>query len=178
MNSKETKDENFAYRDIVSLFKFCTNNFSYQLVASTADVMCDIAVNNAVDIDRIALFPEHDIKMLLPNSLDYANEISLEKRMFADEADAPVNRKDAFGEVVVKYKNEIAVGRAKLVSDVSVDKSNVLYFFSRIEKIVKGKWFIAFAVTAVVVFGVYFGLSVYYKYFRKNKYTGNRPKYK
>lgn len=178
MNSAETEKENFVYSDVISLFKFCLNNFSYQLVASTTDVMCDIPVNNAVDVDHVALFPENDIKMLLPNNLDYANDITLERRMFADEADAPVNKRDAFGEVVVKYKNEIAVGRARLVSDVAVDKSNVLYFFSRIEKIVTGKWFIVFAVTAVILFGAYFGLSVYYKYFRKNKYTGNRPRYK
>ena len=178
MNSTETKDENFVYTDITSLFKFCLNNFSYQLVASTSDVMCDIPVNNAVDVDHVALFPENDIKMLLPNNLDYANDITLEKRMFANEADAPVNKKDAFGEVVVKYKDEIAVGRARLVADVTVDKSNVLYFFSRIEKMVKGKWFVAFMVTAIILFGFYFGLSVYYKYFRKNKYTGNRPRYK
>lgn len=178
MNSSETSEENFAYSDIISLFEFCLENFSYQLVASTSDVMCEIPVNNAVDIDHIALFPETDIKMLLPNNLDYANDISLERRMFKEEADAPVNRKDAFGEVVVKYKNEIAVGRARLVSDVTVDKSNVLYFLSRVEKIVTGKWFVTFAVTAVILFVVYFGFSVYYRYFRKNKYTGNRPRYK
>jgi len=178
MNSTENDDENFVYKDVISLFKYCLNNFSYQLVASTADVMCDIPVNNAVDVDHVALFPENDIKMLLPNNLDYVNDITLEKRMFEEQADAPINRRDAFGEVVVKYKDEIAVGRARLVSDVTVDKSNVLYFFSRIEKIIKGKWFVAFAVTAFVLFAAYFGASVYYKYFRKNKYTGNRPRYK
>lgn len=178
MNSVEVDNENYAYRDIVSVFKFCTENFSYQTVASTTDVMCELPVSNAVDIDHFALFPDQDVKMLLPNELDYSADISLEKRLYVDKADAPVNRKDVFGEVVVKYKDTASVGRAKLVSDVTVDKSNVLYFFSRIEKIVTGKWFIAFAVVAVLLFGLYFGLSVYYKYFKKNKYTGNKPRYR
>lgn len=178
MNSAEKDDVNYVYKDIVSIFDFCLKNFSYQTVASTNDVMCELPVSNAIDIDHFALFPDSDVNMLLPNNLDYVAEISLEKRIYADSAEAPVNRKDVFGEVVVKYKDTVAVGRAKLVSDVSIDKSNVLYFFSRIEKMVTGTWFIVFMIAAVVLFGAYFGLSVYYKYFRRNKYTGNRPRYK
>lgn len=178
MGSIEKDNVNFAYKDIISIFDFCVDNFSYQTVASTNDVMCELPISNAVDVDHFALFPDSDVQMLLPNNLDYASEISLEKRLFVDGAEAPVNRKDVFGEVVVKYRNNVAVGRAKLVSDVSIDQSNVLYFFSRVEKLVTGKWFIAFAAVAVVLFSAYFGLSVYYKYFKKNKYTGNRPRYK
>ena len=176
MNSPEIEDVNYAYDDADLIFDFCTDNFSYQTVASTKDVMCEIPVNHAVDIDHFTLFPDADVKMLLPNELDYANEIHLEKRLFRDEADAPVNRMDVFGEVVVKYLDTVPVGRAKLVSDVSVDKSNVLYFISRIERIVSGKWFVTFFVIAVVLFLAYFGISVYYAYFKKSKYTGNRPR--
>lgn len=176
MNSPEIEEINYVYEDVESIFDFCTDNFSYQTVASVKDVMCEIPVNNAVDIDYFTLFPDTDIKMLLPNDLDYASEIHLEKRLFKDEANAPVNRMDVFGEVVVKYRDTVPVGRAKLVSDVSVDKSNVLYFLNRIERIVTGKWFVAFFVTALVLFAVYFGMSVYYAYFRKNRYTGNRPR--
>ena len=174
MNSPEIEDVNYVYDDIDSIFDFCKDNFSFQTVASTKDVMCEIPVNNAVDIDHFTLFPDSDMKMLLPNDLDYAKEIHLEKRLFKEEADAPVNRMDVFGEVVVKYRDTVPVGRAKLVSDVSVDKSNVLYFLNRVEAVVTGKWFVVFSVTAIILFAAYFGLSVYYTYFRKNKYTGNR----
>lgn len=176
MNSVEENDVNYAYKDIAAVFNYCLENFSFQTVASTNEVVCEIKVNNAVDIDHVALFPDKDIKMLLPNNLDYNADISIERRIFSDETDAPVNRFDQFGELVVKYKGDVSVGHAKLVSDVSVDKSNVLYFFSRIEKIVSGTWFVVFVITAAILFALYFGLSVYYKYFRKNKYTGNRPR--
>ena len=174
MNSPEIEDVNYVYKDVSSIFDFCKDNFSYQTVASTKDVMCEIPVKNAVDIDRFTLFPDADLKMLLPNDLDYANEIHLEKRLFVEEANAPVNRMDVFGEVVVKYRDTVPVGRAKLVSDISVDKSNILYFLSRVEDVVTGTWFVVFTVTALVLFALYFGLSVYYAYFKKNKYTGNR----
>lgn len=176
MNSREDDDENYAYTDIRALFDFCTENFGYQTVASKSTLMSEISVKNAVDVDSFALFPDEEIKVLLPNDLDYAEDISFEKRLFKQSASAPVNKGEVFGEVVVKYKNNVSVGRAKLVSDVSLDKSNVLYFFSKVESLVTGLWFKIFAVTAIVLFLLYFSLSVYYRYFRKSKYTGNRPR--
>lgn len=176
MNSKEIGNENFACKDIVSIFDFCMNSFSYQTVASTNTSTSSLKVNNAVDTDSIVLFPESDVKVLLPNNLDYTNDISFEIRIDSGSVDAPVNKGQCFGELVVKYKNDIIVGHVNLVSDVSVDKSNVLYFFSRVKHIVTGKWFTVFAVTALVLFLIYFGLSIYYKYFKKNKYTKNRPR--
>ncbi len=176
MNSKEIDGVNYACKDIVSMFKFCTENFSYQAVASKQDVMCEMPVKNAVDVDHIALFPDADIEMLLPNNMEYGKDITLEKRLFEKSANAPVNRSDVFGEVVVKYKGQASIGRARLVSGVAVDRSNVLYFLSRIENVVTGTWFTVFAVTAVVLFAVYFGLSVYYRYFRKGRYSRRKPR--
>ena len=175
MNSKELDGVNYACRDIVSLFKFCQNNFSMQPVVSKNDLMSEISVKNAVDVDHIALFSDCDIEMLLPNNMEYNKDITLEKRIFEDSANAPVNKGDVFGEIVVKYKSDSSIGRAKLVSNVAVDRSNVLYFFSRIEKLVTGTWFIVFFVVCVILFGFYFWLSVYYyKYSRKRKYSNKR----
>ena len=174
MKSVETDDTNYVYSDIRSIFDFCTDNFGYQVVASTDSVMCEVPVKNAVDVDHFALFPEQEMKVLLPNDLDFVNEITYEKRVFTDAAKAPVNKGAVFGEVVIKYRGEVAIGKINLVSDVSVDKSNVLYFLSKVEKFVKSKWFIVFSVTLVVLFLAYIGFSIYYKYFRRSKYTGNR----
>lgn len=174
MKSKEDNDTNYAYTDIRSIFDFCTENFGYHTVASKGSVICELPVKNAVDVDHFALFPEQDLKVLLPNDLDYAKDITFEQRVFSDSASAPVNKGAVFGEIVVKYKNTVAIGRMNLVSDVSVDKSNVLYFLSKVEKFVKSKWFIIFSVSLIVLFVLYICLSVYYKYFRRSKYTGNR----
>ncbi len=178
LGSEEKNNVNYAYKDIRKIFDFCRENFSYQTVSSTKNVVCELPVNNAVDVDHIALFPLEDVKMLLPNELDFSGDISIEQRVSVDSVDAPVNKLDEFGELVVKYKSETIIGRTKLVSDVSVDKSNVLYFISRVKSIVLSKWVVAFLIAATVLFGIYFGVSVYYAYFKKNKYTGNRPRRK
>ena len=145
-----------------------------QAVASKKDLMCEIPVKNAVDVDHIALFADSDIEMLLPNNMEYNKDITLEKRIFEDHANAPVNKGEVFGEVVVKYKSDSSIGRAILVSNVAADRSNVLYFFSRIENLVTGTWFIVFFVTCIVLFAFYFWLSVYYKYSRKRKYSNKK----
>lgn len=172
MNSKDDGTTNYAYTDIRSLFDFCTDNFGYHIVSSTDTVMCELPVENAVDIDHFALFPDAQLKVLLPNNLDYAKEIAFEKRIFTEEAEAPVNKGAVFGEVVIKYKGEVTLGRCNLVSDVSIDKSNLLYFFSEVEEFITSTWFVVFVATAILLFGIYLGLSIYYKYFRKSKYTG------
>ena len=174
LNSKQLDDVNYACKDIISLFDFCLNNFSMQAVASKKDLMCEIPVRVAVDVDHLALFTDSDVEMLLPNNMEYNKDITLEKRLFEEYATAPVNKGQVFGEVVVKYKSDAAIGRAKLVSNVTVDRSNVLYFFSRIEKIVTGTWFIVFFVTCVVLFAAYFWFSVYYRYLRKRKYSNKK----
>ncbi len=173
MNAPDKNGVNTGYLDMTALFDFCLENFSYQSVASSQDVVCQIDVKNASDIDELALFPKEEIKMLLPNNIEFSKDIKIEKRLTKSIASAPVNKGEAFGEIVVKYKDKVALGRTQLVSNVVIDRSNILYVFSRIERIVMSKGFIVFAVTALVLFGAYIGVSVYYHYFRKNKYTGN-----
>ncbi len=176
LNSREENDINYACRDIIKLFDFCLEEFSIMSVASVKNVVCEIPVKNAVDVDHIALFPEKDIQVLLPNDMDFTRDLVSEKRLFAETAYSPVNKGDAFGEIVVRYKDEAAIGTVNLVSNVAVDRSNVLYFFSRIENVVTGTWFRVFAITALLLFAVYFGMSVYLRYFKRNRYTGNRRK--
>ncbi len=174
LNSQEDEDVNYACTDLIALFDFCKKAFSYKSVTSVKDVVCEIPVKNAIDVDHLALFPEKDIMVLMPEELDLDKDITVETRVFQEKAYSPVNKGDVFGEMVVKYKDNQVIGTVSLVSDVAIDRSNVLYFFSRIENLVTGTGFKVFAVTAIVLFCAYFGLSIYYRYFKRNKYTGSR----
>ncbi len=173
MNSTETEDVNYACKDIIQLFDFCIENFSLQSVASTKDVVCEIPVKLAPDTDHIALFPQTDVVALLPKELVYIKDITIEKRIFNEYAKAPVNPSDVFGEIVVKYKDKAVIGRTGLVSVTSVDRSNVLYMLNRIENLVSGVWFKVFIITAIVLFLVYFALTVVFRV-RRSKYYGKR----
>ena len=97
----------------------------------------------------------------MPTDLDYASEITVEPRVSDDYASAPVYEGEVYGEAVVKYRNETVLGSVPLVASKNVDKSNVLYFLDRAENLVTGRWFRVFAISAVILFIIYFLISVF-----------------
>ena len=176
MNSVEENDINYACKDIISLFDFCKSSFDNACVASVNEVVCQVDVINAVDVDKLALFPKEDLYSLLPSDFVYGEDITIETRMYKTKAETPVNSGQVFGEIVVKYKDGSVIGRTELVSKVTVDRSNLLYMMSRIERFVTSTGFKVFAAIFGVLVAFYIGLSIYYTYFRKSKYTGNNLK--
>ncbi len=162
LGSEETQDKNLACSDAANLFDFCKNNFSMQTVTSTNDVACEIDVLLASDTDYVTLFPAEDIEVLLPSKLDFVNDIILERRVYSDSAKAPIHKGGEYGEIVVRYKNDVVVGKTKLIAGASVDRSNLLYFFSRVQGFLTGLWFRVFAIAAVVLYGLYSVLYLYY----------------
>ncbi len=161
MNSRsDKKDVNAACLDAAALLRMCLSNFTYSSVLSTKNIICEIPVRLAVDTDYVTLLPEKELKALLPKNLDYTKEITIEPRVSEDYATAPIYEGNRYGEAVVKYKNEISIGTVGLVAGKNVDKSNVLYFLDRAEKLILGRWFGVFAVTAVILLSAYFAASV------------------
>lgn len=166
LGSQETDEKNLACSDISEIFDFCKDNFSLQTVASSGDVVCEIKVTLASDTDHVTLFPAQDIKVLLPNQLEYEKDITVERRVYSESAKAPVYKGDEFGEIVVLYKSDVTVGRTKLISGTSVDRSNLLYFFSRVESFIFSTWFKVFLGAAAVLYVIY--LALYFKFSKQN----------
>lgn len=172
LGSEETDDVNYACKDIINIFDFCFENFSLKTAVSNTGAVCEIPVRLASDTDFVTLFPKEDVQMLLPEGLSYDEDITVEKRLFRQKVSAPVYKGDELGEIVVRYKDDAVIGRTKLVAGASVDRSNVLYFFSRIESFVSGTWFRVFAICTVVLLALYFWLCVYFE--RQRRYRGRR----
>ncbi len=166
------EDKNFACIDMAALFDYCLESFSLSTVASTTEVVCEMPVKLAANTDHVTLFPKEDIKTLLPKDMVYDTDITVERRIYKESVKAPVYKGDELGEIVVMYKNSAVVGRTKLCAGTSIDRSNVLYFFNRIEMFVSGTWFRVFAITAIVLFAAYFGMSVYVA--KKRRYSRRR----
>ena len=160
MNAHADDETNRACTDAAALLSMCLNNFSYTTVLSPKTLISELPVHLAVDTDYVTLLPGAELKALLPKELDFAADITTEPRVSEDFAIAPVKEGQVFGEVVVKYKGETVLGAVELVASQSIDKSNVLYFLDRAKRLVLGEWFRVFAVTALVLFGIYFLLSI------------------
>lgn len=160
MNAYADEETNRACTDAAALLSMCLNNFAYTTVLSPKTLISELPVHLAVDTDYVTLLPGAELKALLPKDLDFAADISTEPRVSEDYATAPVKEGEVFGEVVVKYKEETVLGSVELVASLSIDKSNVLYFLDRAKRLVLGEWFRVFVITAIVLFGIYFALSV------------------
>lgn len=159
MNAYADEESNRACTDAAALLSMCLNHFAYTTVLSPKTLISELPVHLAVDTDYVTLLPAEELKALLPKELNFAADISTEPRVSEDFAIAPVKEGEAFGEVVVKYKGETVLGTVKLVASQSIDKSNVLYFLDRAQRVVLGEWFRVFVIAAIVLFGIYFALS-------------------
>lgn len=172
LGSSETQEKNLACSDAADIFDFCKDAFSHQTVVSTSNVVCEISVSLAADTDHVTLFPAEDIKVILPAELDYQTDITVEHRIYEDSAKAPIYKGDEYGEIVVLYKHDAVIGRTKLVSGTNIDRSNLLYFFSRIKGFISGTWFKVFVSAAVVLYVIYIILYMYMK--NKARKKGHR----
>ena len=160
MGSYADEENDMACVDAANLLQMCLDTFTYSSVLSQKTLFCEIPVRLAVDTDYVTLLPREDVQALLPKDFDYAADISIEPRVNDDYATAPIYEGDVFGEAVVKYKGETVLGSVALVASRNIDKSNVLYLLDRAERLVLGKWFRVFAISAAVLFVLYFLLSV------------------
>ncbi|MBR5528038.1 MAG: D-alanyl-D-alanine carboxypeptidase [Clostridia bacterium] len=166
MNAPSTENENFAYLDTISLLNACFENFSIQKVASGGMMMCEIPVALAANVDHVTLYAKEDITALLPKNLNMEKDIVLKKLVYED-ACAPINEGQRFGDLVVTYKDSITLGKTDLVANTSVDRSNLLYVLDALAKFFTGRWFITAAISAVVLFLIY--CFIYYKMHTKRR---------
>lgn len=173
MNSYSADDTNHACLDATALLKMSLEKFKWAGVLTEKTVICEIPVKLAVDTDYVTLIPDSTLSALLPADFSYENDISIEPRISYDFATAPIKSGDAYGEAVIKYKDDIVLGSVSLVASRSIEKSNVLHLLNQAEKIFGGRWFRIFAVTAVILLVLYFIASAVYTS-RRRKYRRRR----
>lgn len=169
MNSPSDKETNYACTDAKKLLQMALNDFKSHEVLTEKSVVCEVPVHLAVDTDYVTLRPDASVKALLPKNMNFSEDIYIEPRVSDDYISAPVYEGIKYGEAVVKYKEEIIIGTVELVASKNVDKSNVLYFLDRAETLFLGTWFKVFAVSAVLLLGLYFYASVKYEKRRRNR---------
>ena len=155
-------DENvsMACADAKTLLSYCFDAFAKSTVLSPKNIVCEIPVTLSTGTDYVTLFPNGDIRALLPSDFDLAADITVEPRVSAQSVSAPIRTGDVFGEVIVRYKNDLVLGAVPLVAGKDVSRSDLLAFFDTAERFIKGTWFRVFVISSVVLLAAYFTLSV------------------
>ena len=161
MNSPvlEKDSTNYAYTDAKKLLDTCFSTYEIKKVLNTNSVIAEVPLNLSASYDHVPLFPSSPVSHILPVKAG-SNDISYEKVIYGDEFNAPINQGDEFGEIIIKYKGDFIVGKSKLISNKSYERSTVLYTIDKIKKFVTSSFFIVTAITAIVLFGIYTYFSI------------------
>lgn len=161
MNSPavENDDTNYAYADAKKLLDKFFDEYEIKNVIDTSSVVAEVPLNLSASNDHIALFPRESVSHVLPKNLN-ENDLSYEKIIYKEKYDAPVNKGEEFGELIVKYKDNYIIGRTKLICNESIERSPVLYIIEQIKNFVTSTFFIVTVITAIILFIIYAVVSV------------------
>ena len=156
----ENDSTNHTYKDAALLLNKCFNSFEFKNVTDTESIMEEVSLKLCADSNHISLYPKESISHLLPTSLNIAEDISLEKIINKTVYDAPVEAGQEFGDLIVRYKGDYILGKTKLVSTESFERSEMLYFIDNVTKFITSSFFIVTVSAAAILFTIYAFVSV------------------
>lgn len=151
-----TSDEraNAGYAGAIALFDWAFAAWKYADVLSTEDIICEIPVTLSSAIDFVTLAPANDVRVYLPCTVKKGENLEYSYTTLYESLAAPVVKGSVAGAVTVIYDGEV-IGSSDLVATVDIDRSELLYTLSQIEKFTKSRFFIATIVSAVILTVIY-----------------------
>ena len=110
-----------SFPQCIRLFDYGFDGFSYVTAASPLYPVAQMKVNYSAGSEAVALAPQKEIKLLLPNN--YQQELlKTEVELSAESIDAPVSEGDVLGVIRVSYDGE-ALGETNLCAITDVARS-------------------------------------------------------
>ena len=124
----------YSFYDTRLLFDWAFDNFSYQTVLTSDELIRDVGVALS-KTDRVSVHPAEDVELLLPNGTDPAD---LERALdLQDPVDAPISQGQSLGTMTLSLDSrELATVELLAMADVEADGllvfwRNVKDFFSK-----------------------------------------------
>ena len=124
----------YSFYDTRLLFDWAFDNFSYQTVLTSDELIRDVGVALS-KTDRVSVHPAEDVELLLPNGTDPAD---LERALdLQDPVDAPISQGQSLGTMTLSLDGrELATVELLAMADVEADGllvfwRNVKDFFSQ-----------------------------------------------
>ena len=145
---------NYAYETVTKMFKWAFSSWGYIDVLSTDKLLAEIPVKLSSAVDHVTLFPKETLRVYLPTTTDVETELEYSCTMSYDSLSAPVKKGDVAGTVTVMHNGEV-IGSSDLVTNIDVERSELLYTLAQIEEFTKSKFFIGTVISAVILTGVY-----------------------
>jgi len=143
-----------SFLDAKALLDWAFSLFANKAVVKTTDLICEPKITMGADKDFVGLNPDADIEALLPVDVDIETEVERAYILFDDLLVAPIKKGDVLGEIYASYDGRV-LGRANLVANADVERSNILFGLGRIREMLASRQLIATLCAFVVLTAVY-----------------------
>ncbi|MBQ6569119.1 MAG: D-alanyl-D-alanine carboxypeptidase [Clostridia bacterium] len=160
---------NLCFADAKKIFMWSFNNLTLTQVVTEGEIIAEVPVELAWNIDHVSLAPVSDYKALLPKTVSPSSVlVEIEKEA---KVTAPVKQGDILGKATLIYANSV-IGEVELAATEDIERSQFLYILSVASKIVTSPIFIICMVSVVALVAAYIALVRV-----KNKKNYNRHKH-
>ncbi len=136
-------DEFWNFIDSIALYEWGFDNFSYQTILGSSEIIDSIPVAMAEDGVEAILRPVGDMTVLLPNDVD-TSRITRSVTVYNRELTAPLAAGTVLGEMTLSYDGDDC-GTIKLVNSTDIELSKTQYLKMRVNDIISRSWVMAVA---------------------------------
>ena len=169
LDSGDLLMENFT--ECARLFDYGFDNYSYLPIMSPLYPVDQVKINNSAGAEAVAVAPQDEIKVLLPNDYD-PDKLVTDIQLNSDSVDAPVREGDVLGSATVTYSGEI-LGQTKLLAITDVARSEISSAAAGTGAYIQKNWWKWVVIAIFVAVGVILALIVLYQ-LRKRRYRRMR----
>ena len=169
LDSGDLLMENFT--ECARLFDYGFDNYSYLPIMSPLYPVDQVKINNSAGAEAVAVAPQDEIKVLLPNDYD-PDKLVTDIQLNSDSVDAPVREGDVLGSATVTYAGEI-LGQTKLLAITDVARSEISSAAAGTGAYIQKNWWKWVVIAIFVAVGVILALIVLYQ-LRKRRYRRMR----
>ena len=161
--------ENFT--ECASLFDYGFDNYSYLTLMSPLYPVDQVKINNSAGAEAVAVAPQDEIKVLLPNDYDPAQLVT-DIQLNSDSVDAPVREGDVLGSATITYAGEI-LGQTKLLAITDVARSEISSAAAGTGAYIQKNWWKWVVIAIFAAIGAILVLILLYQ-LRKRRYRRMR----
>lgn len=136
---KENDKTVYSFYDAKKLIEWAYKSYSYRKVQTKTDIVCEIPVRESSEADYVALLPENDLLIYLPNDADLTKDVRREYELYDEYLTAPVDDGATVGKMTLYYGDE-CVGEVALVTKNALSRSVGIALTSTLKKLVFNFW--------------------------------------
>ena len=138
------------FKDAANIFRWAFTGFEYKTVVRTDELIGEIPVELAWDIDHITLYPEKDVSALLPKEADSSTITTEFDFDIKKSIDAPIKKGQKIGTGTIFYAGE-KLGKVNIIAGESVKRNAYLGFARLLRNIFTSTLFRALLIIAALI---------------------------